>query len=382
MRPTLFGGTARGEDEVFSEWALVTYGAGHELRRFDVVVVDQGGKDPIVKRVLGLPGESIRIVDGDVFIDGKRLGHDAARPPAVPVFDSSLHAVSDMQGYGFCVEQEPKGPWREEQGVWHLRGLGIGLGRDTGRSTGMMFYNPDVRDGYIDQNGKRIAGFRSVNDVILECGLAVDQLEDRLRLQLSEAGDLFEARLRPTPGGPASHVLELVRSRVGRGHATGPEESESIVAQLDVNWPMAEWVDVSFSNVDNCVSFRAQDLDIDLVFNYEANERFPGKAAVGDQNVGVRVGLGGEGLDARFRSIRVLRDLHYAPLDHGLGLAPPGHQAREEGLLYLGPGELFLLGDNSSQSIDSRTYGAVSAERVVGRPVAVVWPPSRWRMLR
>jgi signal peptidase I len=43
------------------------------------------------------------------------------------------------------------------------------------------------------------------------------------------------------------------------------------------------------------------------------------------------------------------------------------------------PGRLFVLGDNRTRSSDSRfsQLGYVPRDRVVGRAVAVIWPPSR-----
>ena len=43
--------------------------------------------------------------------------------------------------------------------------------------------------------------------------------------------------------------------------------------------------------------------------------------------------------------------------------------------------EVFLLGDSSAESRDSRFFGPVRLSSLVGRPVAVVWPRSRWRCL-
>lgn len=41
--------------------------------RFDVVVYERGDQKLNVKRVIGLPGETVQIVDGQVYIDGEML---------------------------------------------------------------------------------------------------------------------------------------------------------------------------------------------------------------------------------------------------------------------------------------------------------------------
>jgi signal peptidase I len=40
---------------------------------------------------------------------------------------------------------------------------------------------------------------------------------------------------------------------------------------------------------------------------------------------------------------------------------------------------VFLLGDDSKDSWDSRYFGGVPVQRLQGRALAVVWPPARWR---
>jgi signal peptidase I len=55
--------------------------------------------------------------------------------------------------------------------------------------------------------------------------------------------------------------------------------------------------------------------------------------------------------------------------------------------VYFGPvkvatGSLFVLGDNRANSEDSREFGAVPADRVIGRATARVWPPARWGATR
>ena len=41
-------------------------------------------------------------------------------------------------------------------------------------------------------------------------------------------------------------------------------------------------------------------------------------------------------------------------------------------------GEVFVMGDNRNDSVDSRSFGTISHADIVGRAFVVMWPPSRW----
>jgi signal peptidase I len=45
------------------------------------------------------------------------------------------------------------------------------------------------------------------------------------------------------------------------------------------------------------------------------------------------------------------------------------------------PGELFVMGDNREHSSDSRVFGTIPIDKVVGRAVFVMWPRAHWKGL-
>lgn len=392
MEPCLHG----GQD---GEWVLVRYGARREPRRFDLVVFERPGEPaPIVKRVLGLPGESLQLVEGDLWIDGQRLPADAQRPPWVLLFDSGKQPLSAW----FDFKPEPFGPWRRgwaplaegslapppppagPDEPWRLEALAL----LPGDNAGLMFFDQEATTGYLDGSGRSVAQPIEASDLALEVELCATQVARRgeLRLRLLEKGDFFQARLCLNAEGPIEVLLErepgsagqladlLARGELPRSlfGALPSQPDPSFAAELSAP-PAGPWVQLAFENRDDHLRLRLDGREV-LSARYEQNRPYPGILPPGRQSVGPRAAFGGAGVQAAFRGVRLWRDQQWLSSSvHG----PHGSATR----LTLGPDEFFVAGDNSFDSTDSRYFGPIPRRALLGRPLAVCWPPSRWRWL-
>ena len=56
----------------------------------------------------------------------------------------------------------------------------------------------------------------------------------------------------------------------------------------------------------------------------------------------------------------------------------PAAPGLEEGRWRMNDGECFVMGDNRAHSTDSRAYGPIRLDSIVGEARFLIWPPSRW----
>jgi hypothetical protein len=326
------------------EVVLVAYDRSRP-ERLEPIVVDYEDEF-VTKRAAGIggtTGEDILIDShGDLRVDGHYLPPSVKRP-RVLLFDQVQHAVDEH----FARGSSRGDPWQEHDGVLTLDAREIGRGEEAG----MLRYHPRLRDHYLDSTGRLVEGLASVSDAAIGLQVRVTEPGGVLRVALLEEADTFLLVVELEDGG--AHV-SLLRSS-GREAIT--------LAESTTNLRPGTWVDVALANIDNHLTATFD--DVDLAASYERNTPTNGAA-------GERLKVGGAGCLIEVRDLRVWRDLHYT----GRGQYAVGRR------FTLEAGKIFLLGDNSASSLDSREYGAIDEGRVVGRPVMVVWPPSAIRWLR
>ena len=282
------------------------------------------------------------------------------------VFDGATMPVDES----FSMRAAPDGPWTETDEGWLVDGTRV----ESGSDVGMLLYHKRLSADWIDASGERQSGTAHVNDAIVECAVRFERGKGTLRLRLVEAADTFEVMLVPE-GHDRARALLTRRTvlRPGGDNEQGGAVLESL-AESSIELAPDAWHRLRFSNVDNHLAFEL-DEQIVLRHDYTVNEPYPGPSPPGvprqslppGWSPGPRVALGGDGLRAVFRDVRVLRDVYYTP-EGRFGVTEP---------VRLGLDEVFLLGDNSDQSHDGRHWGPVSVRDVVGRPSWIVWPPSR-----
>jgi len=87
------------------------------------------------------------------------------------------------------------------------------------------------------------------------------------------------------------------------------------------------------------------------------------------------IGLPGETIEIRDSTVFV----------NGQGLVEPylkdGSFMPDFGPVTVPAGQVFVMGDNRNASQDSRVFGPIPVDEIVGRAFVIMWPPSRWQGL-
>lgn len=311
-------------------------------RRWETVVFrdPRRATDWCVKRVVGLPGETVEIRGGNVVVDGRVAAKSLAelRTMAINVYDA------------------PQGDrrWQATAGSrWQIGGAGVLYqhaashdieidwlayrhehGFDPGESSSTAA--PILDESPVDQAESRV--LQPVSDILLNCHLQAAG-EGEVLLRAGATGDEFTASLDVTSGqGQLTHNdRTLTNFSAGRHPLQGATRLEFILA-------------------DHRASLV---LDGRLVAEqkYEPSKE-PGVRAAA---------IGARGAAIEVRRLQILRDVHYTAV-------PPGGGSKHQ----LGPNEYHVLGDNSPHSLDSRTesFGAgISGDAIIGR--AIRWQTHR-----
>jgi len=424
--------------------AKFPYEFGLEPNRFDVVVFKFPDTPQLalvalnyIKRLLGLPTETIAIYQGNIYRTKaltykhrRRLEEDNIEPrsreamfvndpEAVALFEASVirgqggedgfqilrkspNQILAMRRIVFDNDYQPKDllakgvqRWQPESpkatawtydpadprqfrraasrasdAIDYLRYQHIVVQRGTTRKietipepgliTNTMGYNSDIP-------GSGILSNDWCGDLILECQVKHDAAPGKLILEVSRGVDRFQARF-DLPSGECS----LVRLTTNR---TSGAQVETVLASQPTKLGRSAGRDtlVRLANVDDRLTlWVGSDLPFGEGVPYKANtDAQPYDPH--DKSAPARIGVSGPGCEVS--AVQLWRDTYYTRYSREAGNL--GFQT-----LYVQPDHYLCLGDNSSQSSDSREWGTVPRRLLLGRAVAVYWPTWRLRIIR
>jgi signal peptidase I len=169
----------------------------------------------------------------------------------------------------------------------------------------------------------------------------------------------------------------------------------TVVAKAEVALPQSSqtWR-LSFAHVDHATELRIDDALV-LRHEYDLDWR---KCAGGPTSN--KVTLTTHDAEVRVRAVRIERDLHYlakgkagivdfyhagavrgsfspAPTRRRMGEPPDTGEADAVRSRQFTDTEFFMMGDNSPSSYDSRMWGPIEEDDLVGQAVFLFWPPNR-----
>lgn len=313
------------------------------FHRWDVVAIRPSESRPaMIKRVVGLPGESIQFIAGDLFADGAivRKPLDVAREMRVPVFDSRFGSKEVLSRF---QTQDDASDWKTIDGCWQFS-----PSQEVNRPQWLAYQQwrcvankvPRDHSGPIeDWYAANVGVNRDLNAtgdmwVLIDCQIGKNC---RFDLELDR--------------GSASHIFELdfaTRSVVLDGlryPMLDPELSSSVVH-----------LGIKFA-IEVCTF----DQRMTLLINGREVVSVDLAKAEGLANLESPIQIAGVTSALKIERFRLWRDIHYFDV-------MPDRKSNGPVALRAGSDEYLLLGDNVPISIDSRHWPspAVSANQIMG----------------
>jgi signal peptidase I len=331
MQPTLMGQVLPDGHGVFDR-ILVDKLSYHyrDPERFEVTVF----RYPLnrarnyVKRLVGMPGEELRIAHGDLFV--RKDAGEPFRPLRRP-----RKVQAETWKWLDTTIEDGVTQWKVESGPWSARADEVG-GAGAGRAVFAGHGGGAIMDRYLDGYPRAIAGrisprgdhgTNAVGDLRLEGRVRAEAGTLRVALELTEGDRHYRFEL-PGPGADAD---ARPRVAVVDGVDT-PAETPAASASDAWRLPAGRWVDFAMQNLDDLLQL---ELEGEVVATLEV-------APASMQAAALRVASEGGG--ASFEDLRVARDIYYTP----------GRQGRDTWTIPAG--HYFMLGDNTQDSSDSREW--------------------------
>jgi signal peptidase I len=311
-----------------------------------------------VKRVVGLPGESVQIRDGDVWIDHEIARKTLAELKAlrIPVFDNNCQPADGGWAVRWLMQPD-RGPVPHDGSHLRLEAENFPdayqwlVYRHTFAVTDKA---RPIFDEYA-YNGSDSARLpEPVHDFMLECDLEVRSGDGWVALGLNDGGSEVVAEL---PVGALKDGTHLDEWPDDGGTPTVYRTAPTFGLRTGTTYH------VEFAFADRRATLA---VDGRQLFAPVDRPSLPRR-----DEVIKPARIGGRGVEVIVRNFRLFRDVHYTAAGRHAVQAP----------VRLGAGQYFVLGDNSPNSDDGRFWSdaagrplTVAEEDFVGKPFLLHHP--------
>jgi signal peptidase I len=344
--------------------------------------------DNYIKRLIGKPGESVMILDGDIYIGSPGMKPQEFQIQRKPKYaqDALWRDVYDNDYLAHGLSRGPtsptwRDPWEVESGSgWHGPSGTDTTNRrfrfDNSQGSSAIAYSSTANHPSFDSLTDWLAydqfsGGGSgtyVSDLKLSCVYRREKGQGPLRMQLTKREDSFTAEI--LPGKVVLHRNKVTGTdRLQPGEAVWKTPLEVAVPALNSTGTPVE---IEFSNVDYRVSIRVNRRTVlattdeqyypDINTLYQAAIDSPRGQGRSDRDKPT-VRVIGENQTSVIEHLRLARDVYY--LNSGTRYTAEGDSrsgkpfwGSPENIQTLGPDEYFAMGDNSLVSLDARFWGA------------------------
>ncbi|MEM7168049.1 MAG: signal peptidase I [Planctomycetota bacterium] len=345
-----FGSDAQGGHKILVNKFLYKV---REPRRWEVIVFHFNRQRNYIKRLIGLPGETLEVRDGDIWINGEieRKPQWAQDELWYQVHDSDIAE----QGYVRTKAWRFDKGWKEsEEAGFDFNGLD--------KSTAMT-YQREIRDRvpYSSMSADPHSTLPRVYDLRLLANITVNGGDGQLRLEVINGDATFACAIPARAAGTKAEPGSLeARS------SDGTRRTE--LGQLgDLVLEHKQAYEIEFFVAERQLVLRVGGETI-------AEQPLPPEWS--DTKKGQNfVRLVADGVGGVLQRVRVARDNYYTDPNPGFGR--PSHGVG--GIpAVLGEDDYFAMGDNSRHSLDSRYWGALHRDNLLGRAFIIFWPALPW----
>lgn len=191
----------------------------------------------------------------------------------------------------------------------------------------------------------------------------------------------------PTPKKPEDEAIDTFPSWLGAAGRFVAELAEVVVISLAIILPIRYFLiqpfyvkgasmeptfdDREYLIIDEIsYRFRAPARGEVIVFRYPLDPR--------QYFIKRIVGLPGERVKISGNKVTIFNDVHPEGLVLDESYLPAGTPTFGDEVTTLGPDEYFVMGDNRTSSLDSRSFGPMPRKDMVGRVWVRGWPVSRF----